>query len=135
MPKRREIGVVVSDKASKTRRVEIPRLVKRRRYKKYVRRRTVCYVHDEHEEAHLGDVVEIVESRPRSKMKRWELVRVLEKSRRMDMASLRAAARRRKEQAEQEAYQPEALIQQAPPAPREPEQQAPPEQTQPTAQE
>ena len=102
MPKRHEIGVVVSDKAAKTRRVEIPRLVKHPRYKKYVRRRTVCYVHDENEESHQGDVVEIVESRPRSRLKRWELVRVVEKSRQVDVVALRAAARRRKEQEQQE---------------------------------
>jgi len=102
MPKRHEIGVVMSDKAAKTRRVEIPRLVKHPRYKKYVRRRTVCYVHDENEESHQGDVVEIVESRPRSRLKRWELVRVVEKSRQVDVVALRAAARRRKEQEQQE---------------------------------
>ncbi len=134
MPKRREIGVVVSDKAPKTRRVEIPRLVKHPRYKKYVRRRTVCYVHDEHEQAHLGDVVEIVESRPRSKMKRWELVRVLEKSRRVDVVALRAAARRRKEQEEQEASQPAPQTSPAQPAQPGPEEQEPPAQPEPTAQ-
>lgn len=103
MPRRHEIGVVVSDKPSKTRRVEIPRLVKHPRYKKYVRRRTVCYVHDENEDARLGDVVEIVESRPRSKLKRWELVRVVEKSSQVDVVALRAEARRRKEQEQQSA--------------------------------
>ena len=41
------IGVVTSDKMNKTRRVEIPRLVKHARYGKYIRRRTICHVHDE----------------------------------------------------------------------------------------
>ncbi|MBN1908550.1 MAG: 30S ribosomal protein S17 [Pirellulales bacterium] len=84
-------GVVTSDKTAKTRRVEIPRLVRHPRYGKYLRRRTVCYVHDEKDESHLGDTVEIVECRPRSKMKRWELVRVVSKGQVIDLAAMRAA--------------------------------------------
>ncbi len=91
MPKRILIGVVTSDKATKTRRVEIPRLVRHPKYGKILRRKTVCHVHDEAEEAHLGDTVEIQESRPRSKTKRWELVRVISKSRAVDIAAMRAA--------------------------------------------
>ena len=71
MPKTVAVGVVVSDKAAKTRRVEIPRLVRHPKYGKYIRRRTVCYVHDENEQSHQGDMVEIIESRPISKNKRW----------------------------------------------------------------
>ena len=93
MAKRVEVGVVTGDKGRKTRRVEIPRLVKHAKYGKYLRRRTVCYAHDEKEESHQGDTVEIVESRPRSKMKRWELVRVVTKSRLIDVAAARMAAR------------------------------------------
>jgi small subunit ribosomal protein S17 len=103
MPRRVEVGVVVGDKASKTRRVEIPRLVKDPRYKKYVRRRTVCHVHDEAEESRMGDLVEIVESRPRSRLKRWELVRVVEKSRAVDLAEIRARIRRHAAEAAAEA--------------------------------
>ncbi len=66
MPKRIAVGVVTSDKMAKTRRVEIPRLVKHPKYGKIVRRKTVCYVHDEQEESGAGDTVEIVESRPLS---------------------------------------------------------------------
>ena len=66
MPKRVETGIVTSDKTAKTRRVEIPRLVRHPRYGKFVRRKTICYVHDENNESHLGDLVEIVESRPLS---------------------------------------------------------------------
>ncbi len=91
MPKRVEIGIVTSDKMNKTRVVEIPRRVKHPQYGKYIRRRTVCHVHDENNESSLGDTVEIIESRPRSKMKRWELVRVVEKNRGVDLAALRAA--------------------------------------------
>src|SRR5438270_6767856 len=74
------VGVVTSDKMSKTRRVEIPRLVKHQRYGKYIRRRTVCHVHDEQNESHLGDTVEIMESRPLSKTKHWRLMRVVTKA-------------------------------------------------------
>lgn len=77
--RRSEIGVVTSDKMNKTRRVEIPRLVKHQRYGKYIRRRTICHVHDERNESHLGDTVEIMETRPLSKLKNWRLVRVVNK--------------------------------------------------------
>jgi small subunit ribosomal protein S17 len=96
MPKRVETGVVVSDKTAKTRRVEIPRLVKHPRYGKYIRRKTVCFVHDENNESHSGDLVEIIESRPMSRTKRWALVRIVEKGELLDMVALRAAARREK---------------------------------------
>ena len=93
MPKRVAVGVVTSDKAAKTRRVEIPRLVKHPKYGKYIRHRTICYVHDESEQSHNGDTVEIIESRPVSKQKRWELVRVVEKGRLIDLAAMRAASK------------------------------------------
>jgi small subunit ribosomal protein S17 len=71
------IGIVTSDKMNKTRRVEIPRLVKHARYGKYIRRRTICYVHDDKNDSHLGDMVEIMETRPLSKTKNWRLLRVV----------------------------------------------------------
>lgn len=91
MPKRVMVGVVTSDKMAKTRRVEIARLVKHPKYKKYVHRRTVCYAHDEQNESGVGDTVEIVECRPLSKLKRWQLVRVVTKSTLVDVAALKAA--------------------------------------------
>lgn len=91
MAKRVAVGVVASDKMAKTRRVEIPRLVRHATYGKIIRRTTVCYVHDERNESALGDTVEIVESRPRSKTKRWELVRVIAKHSAVDIAAMRAA--------------------------------------------
>ena len=91
MPKRVVSGTVTSDRMDKTRRVEIHRLVKHPRYKKYIRRRTVCHAHDENNESGVGDRVEIVESEPLSKTKRWRLVRVLEKSTAVDVAALKAA--------------------------------------------
>lgn len=90
MPKTVAVGKVVSDKTSKTRRVEIPRLVKHPKYGKYIRKKTICYVHDENNESAAGDTVEIVEAPPRSKTKRWDLVRVIEKSREIDVAALKA---------------------------------------------
>ena len=96
MPKRVVVGVVTSDKMNKTRRVEIPRLVKHPKYGKYVRRKTVCYVHDEKDESGTGDMVEIVESRPLSKLKRWDLVKVVRKSTAVDVTALRAAAKEEK---------------------------------------
>jgi small subunit ribosomal protein S17 len=103
MPKRVAIGVVTSDRMQKTRRVEIGRLVRHPKYGKYQRRRTVCYVHDEQEESGLGDTVEIVEATPTSKMKRWQLVRVVEKSRAVDAAALLAGRRRAAEEKAAEA--------------------------------
>ena len=93
MPKRLEIGVVTSDKGTKTRRVEIPRLIRHAKYGKILHRRTICHVHDENNESHSGDTVEIRECPPRSRLKRWELVRVVTKSRAVDIAGMRAAAR------------------------------------------
>ena len=90
MPRRILVGFVTSDKAAKTRRVEIERLVRHPRYSKIIRKKTICHVHDENNESHLGDKVEIEESRPLSKLKRWNLIRVVEKSKIVDVASLKA---------------------------------------------
>jgi len=102
MPKRVMTGIVTSDKTDKTRRVEIARLVKHPKYKKYLRRRTVCYAHDENNESGVGDTVEIVESRPLSKLKRWHLVRVVEKSTAIDVAALKAARSKAPEAGDEE---------------------------------
>ena len=96
MPKKTAVGVVVSDKAAKTRRVEISRLVKHPKYGKYLHRKTLCSVHDEENASQAGDTVEIIESRPLSKTKRWQLVRVVEKSRLIDLTAMRAAAKQEK---------------------------------------
>jgi small subunit ribosomal protein S17 len=91
MPKKVAVGVVTNDKMQKTRRVEIPRLVKHPVYGKYIRQRTVCHVHDEDEASSVGDTVEIIEAQPQSKMKRWNLVRVVNKNSEVDLAALRTA--------------------------------------------
>ena len=102
MPKMVAVGVVASDKMSKTRRVEIARRVKHPKYGKYMRRRTVCYVHDENNESGNGDTVEIIESMPTSKTKRWQLVRVVSKSTEVDVAALRAARKAEAKAAEEQ---------------------------------
>ena len=102
MPKKVAVGVVTSDKMDKTRRVEIDRLIKHPAYGKFLRRRTVCHVHDESNESHQGDTVEIIESRPTSKTKRWNLVQVVAKSRTVDVAALRAQAKQKKDGAASE---------------------------------
>ena len=93
MPKKQLIGIVASDKMDKSRRVEIDRLVRHPKFGKFIKRRTVCHVHDENNESRLGDTVEIIECPPRSKTKRWDLVRVVSKSRLVDIAAMRAAAK------------------------------------------
>jgi len=60
-------------------------------YGKYIRGRTICYAHDENNESAVGDKVEIIESPPLSKLKRWTLVKVLTKSTDVDLAALKAA--------------------------------------------
>jgi len=93
MPKTVAVGVVTSDKMAKTRRVEIPRLVRHPKYGKFIRRRTVCIVHDEENQSKEGDTVEIRECRPMSKRKRWELVRIVTEGQVIDLAAMRAAAK------------------------------------------
>jgi small subunit ribosomal protein S17 len=84
-------GIVTSDKMNKSRRVEIQRLVRHPKYGKFVKQRTVCYTHDEANDSHLGDTVEIRESRPLSKMKRWTLVRVVTRAPSRTVANLEGA--------------------------------------------
>jgi small subunit ribosomal protein S17 len=74
-------GVVVSDKADKTITVRIDVARRHRRYEKIVRSSSTLHAHDENNEAHEGDVVRVVESRPLSRLKRWKLVDVLERAR------------------------------------------------------
>lgn len=75
--RKRVIGLVTGDKSSKTRRVEVERVYRHPKYGKTVRRRTVCHAHDEENVSHVGDLVEIIESRPMSALKRWAFVRIV----------------------------------------------------------
>jgi len=74
------VGIVISDKRQKTITVEVKHLVKHPRYGKYMYRSTLLHAHDEKNEAKKGDRVELVETRPISKQKRWRLVRVVERA-------------------------------------------------------
>jgi small subunit ribosomal protein S17 len=74
-------GVVVSDRADKTITVRIDIARQHRMYKKVVRTSSTLHAHDEQNEAHLGDTVRVVESRPLSRTKHWRLVEVLERAR------------------------------------------------------
>jgi small subunit ribosomal protein S17 len=73
-------AVVTSKSGNKSVTVSIDFKVKHPKYGKYVKRRTKLAVHDEHNQSEVGDLVEIVASRPYSKTKSWRLVRVLEKA-------------------------------------------------------
>lgn len=74
------IGKVVSDKMQKTITVAIEELVQHKLYKKSVKRTIKFLAHDEKQEAHVGDRVQIMETRPLSKHKRWRLVSIVEKA-------------------------------------------------------
>lgn len=76
----RKTGLVESDKGDKTRKVVINFLTKHPKYGKYLRRRTVIQVHDENNESHVGDRVEIAECRPISKTKSWILTKIVERA-------------------------------------------------------
>jgi small subunit ribosomal protein S17 len=74
-------GVVVSDKAAKTITVRIDTSRRHRRYQKIVRSSKTLHAHDEHNDAHEGDLVRIIETRPLSALKRWRLAEVVERAR------------------------------------------------------
>lgn len=79
-PKERQ-GIVVSSKADKTITVRIDVARQHRRYEKTVRSSSTLHAHDENNDAHEGDLVRVIESRPLSRTKRWRLVDVLERAR------------------------------------------------------
>ena len=72
------VGQVISDKMDKTVKVQIYRVVKHAKYKKYVRRTSVFTAHNENNVAKTGDTVRIVETRALSKTKRWKVAEVVE---------------------------------------------------------
>ncbi len=75
-----KIGLVVSDKMDKTIVVAVKDLEQHPLYKKAVKKTVKFKAHDENNEAHIGDTVSIMETRPLSKNKRWRLVSVVEKA-------------------------------------------------------
>ena len=72
-------GVVASNSGDKSIKVVVDFKVRHPKYGKYIKRRTKLGVHDEHNQAGVGDVVEVAECRPHSKTKSWRLVKVVEK--------------------------------------------------------
>ena len=78
--KNEKVGSVVANKMAKTIVVEVMRRVPHPIYKRIVSKRKKFYAHDENGQAQVGDVVRIVECRPLSKLKRWQLKEVLRKA-------------------------------------------------------
>ena len=74
------VGTVVSSKMDKTAVIRVDRTMKHPLYKKTVRTSSKLYAHDENNEANTGDVVRVMETKPRSKTKRWRLVEVVERA-------------------------------------------------------
>jgi small subunit ribosomal protein S17 len=75
-----KVGRVVSDKMDKTIVVSVERLSRHPLYKRVVRLTTKFKAHDERNEAHIGDTVRIVESRPLSATKRWRLAEIVQRA-------------------------------------------------------
>ncbi len=73
-------GVVSSDARDKTITVTIDRTMRHPQYNRVVRTRKKYMAHDDKNDAHIGDLVEIMETRPLSKTKRWRLVKILERA-------------------------------------------------------
>ena len=73
------IGVVTSNKMTKTITVAVERKVKHPIYGKFVKKTTKFHAHDDKNECSIGDLVKIMETRPLSKTKRWRLVEIVEK--------------------------------------------------------
>ncbi|RLB14693.1 MAG: 30S ribosomal protein S17 [Deltaproteobacteria bacterium] len=77
--RKRLIGTVVSDRMDKTALVRVNRLTRHPVYKKYIRKRSKYMAHDPLNQCKVGDKVQIVESRPLSKRKRWQVIGIIEK--------------------------------------------------------
>jgi small subunit ribosomal protein S17 len=73
-------GIVISDKMNQTRVVSVTERVRHAKYSKFVLRTKKLYVHDEANDANVGDKVRVMETRPLSKSKRWRVTEVLERA-------------------------------------------------------
>ena len=78
--RKERVGLVVSDKMEKTILVGIERQVRHPMYGKFIKQTTKLMAHDENGEAHHGDTVRVMETRPLSKHKRWRLVDIIERA-------------------------------------------------------
>ena len=74
------VGTVTSTKMDKTITVTVVRRVRDRRFHKFLTNRVKYHVHDENNSGKVGDLVEIIESRPMSRTKRWRLLRTITKA-------------------------------------------------------
>jgi len=83
-------GIVVSEKPNKTIIVSVERLTRHPQYEKIIKRKSKFYVHDEKNEASIGDLVEIMGTRRISKLKRWRLVKVLKAAPKLGQAAATA---------------------------------------------
>jgi small subunit ribosomal protein S17 len=108
----RQIGLVTSDKVTKTRKVVVEYLSRHAKYNKYVKRQTVLHVHDEKNESRVGDHVEVMSCRPMSKTKTYRLVRIVTKGTQIDTSIIEGEAskqfeKKKAEKAATAAGQPE----------------------------
>ncbi len=79
-----KVGVVTSDRMTKTVVVKVERLVRHPDYHRFVKRTSTFMAHDERGECHVGDTVEIAESRPLSKSKRWRVRKIVSRAVRIE---------------------------------------------------
>ncbi len=85
------IGFVTSRSGDKSIKVTVPYKTPHPRYQKVINRKTVVHVHDEKNETTVGDKVEIMETRPISRLKRWRVIKVLERAVTADVAAVSEA--------------------------------------------
>ncbi|MCG3164851.1 MAG: 30S ribosomal protein S17 [Bacteroidia bacterium] len=78
--RKERIGIIVSDKMDKSIVVAVERKVKHPMYGKFVKKTSKFVAHDEKNEAHVGDTVRIIETRPLSKTKNWRLQEIIERA-------------------------------------------------------
>ena len=78
------VGFVTSRSGDKSVKVTVPYKIPHPRYLKVINRKTVVHVHDEKNESHVGDQVEIMETRPMSRLKRWRVTRVIKLGQQID---------------------------------------------------
>jgi small subunit ribosomal protein S17 len=88
MPIKERTGIVISDKMEKTIVVAIENKLTHKRYGKIISKTKKYKVHDENNECKLGDVINIIETRPLSKTKRWALKTIKQKSSRLDISTI-----------------------------------------------
>ena len=79
-----KVGVVTSDRMTRTVVVKVERLVKHPEYHRFVKRTSTFMAHDERDECHVGDKVEIIECRPLSRSKRWRVLRIVNRAVRIE---------------------------------------------------